>query len=893
MHIFSNHINVVTTHLFCIFLCFWISDAEEQSASISAIDVHNAPPALLTNPLIILTPDLLKEGLWGSCSVEVALDSSGNIDSCSIEPSGNNRFDSLLFASLKNSHFSPAIENNKQVSSIVNFRVALPFDSLINKCQSFPANYRGIVWDTLHKCGIANARLLIHYNDTAEDSNIRIGFNRYMTEISKSSNIAYKNGLVETTTDSKGCFWLKLLPIGHISLSVQASGYEIGQFHDEIKRDTNNTYRYTLTMSTQPDNDTTYQIQVYGKRDLTENDIAIAEKEIKSGFSPFISNLIQSIPEVRRVPEGPSKLLVRSGCPFDNRYVIAGIPMLAPFHFGGHTYADIDGLMISALTDLKVSINDIAAKRLDASGCIIEANPGRIQYDNSNVNSGIYVKGDMSVAGADLMAAYTAKQNQNNYLQIGYSFSDGFILRWYHASQYKSTARGNQGIGIPLSYGNATLTGSNKIGKIRYTGFGWFAWDNYNVDKTVDLEAKKLRDQLSYLDKSDPVYFPWGMGSIRLTYDSSNASVTLGGARQFFGTGKQFQSDVITTRVYLTNEELNVYLDTIVCKPFVMKLTARVNHDEWNGYLLRENHDTLFSKLDVVNKETGLQVNSDFIKTSGPFSAEVNLLGSCINYENKKSELQFIGDAGFSLKYNGNCYGAGIYTGLVTSRPDIRGLPDSDFRKQLNHSYLLSIPNYINYGVISKLSIEPYIRYSDHAPQLDPLNQIWAPQKSSPLLAYGSDIQLNCKLWSFSELSTVVNVANTQRQDKNNQPFTYEWDLPWTVRTGLHLFSRNELLHVYADYIITKGLPYYDFSNQAYAHLPLYRTLNLNFQIKMKLAPQQFINKLDCYVMLQNVQDLLKASNVRDYYWDTFGSKREVYLGTGRLDVGARFGIRI
>lgn len=884
---------MLTMQLCCILAVFWTVDAEDQSTNQNSIDLQNTPPILLTYPLVNVTPELLKEGIWGACSVEVALDSNGHIDSCIIEPSGNQGFDSLLLVSVKNARFSPAIENNRRVSSIVNFRVSIPFDSLVIQCQSFGANYRGIVWDTLRKCGISNARLLIHYSDTTEDSNIRIGFNRYMTAICKASNISYKNRLVETTTDSNGCFSLKLLPIGHISLSVQASGYEIGQFHDVIKKDNKDTYRYTLKMSTQPDDDTTYQIQVYGKKDITANNIAIAEQEIKSGFSPFVSNLIQSVPEVRRVPEGPSKLLVRSGCPFDNRYVIAGIPMLAPFHFGGHPYADIDGLMISALTDLNVTINTIAAKRLDASGCIIEANPGKIQYDNSNVNSGMYIKGDMSVTGADLMTAYTSKKNQNNYLQIGYSLSNGYMLRWYHSSQYKSTARGNQGIGIPLSYGNATLTGSNKIGKLRYTGFGWFAWDNYNVDKTVDLKAKKLRDKSAYFDNSDPVFFPWGMGSIRLTIDSSNASITMGGARQFFGTGKQFQSDVITTRVYLTNEELNVNFDTIVCKPFVIKLTARVNHDEWNGYLLRENHDTLFSRLDITNKETGLQVNSDIIRKKGPFAAEVNLLGSCINYENKKTEIQFTGDAGFSLKYNGNCYGTGIYAGRVTSRPDIRGLPDSDFRKQLNYSYLLSIPNYLKYGSISKLSIEPYIRYSDNAPQLDPLNQIWAPQKSSLVLAYGSDIQLNCKLLSFSELSTVVNVANTRREDKNNKAITYECDLPWTIRTGLHLFSRNELMHIYADYIITEGLPYYNFSNQSYAHLPLYRTLNLNFQIRMKLSPQRFVNKLDCYVILQNVQDLLKASNVRDYYWDTFGNKRQVYLGTGRLDIGARFGIRI
>jgi hypothetical protein len=108
----------------------------------------------------------------------------------------------------------------------------------------------------------------------------------------------------------------------------------------------------------------------------------------------------------------------------------------------------------------------------------------------------------------------------------------------------ETTTDSNQGIAIPLSYGNATLNGSNNIGNVRYTGFVWFAWDNYSVDKSVYLEANKDRDIVTSQDKSDPTFFSWGMGSIRFTIDSWNASIAIGGARQFYGTGKQFQSDL-------------------------------------------------------------------------------------------------------------------------------------------------------------------------------------------------------------------------------------------------------------------------------------------------------------------------------------------------------------
>ena len=121
---------------------------------------------------------------------------------------------------------------------------------------------------------------------------------------------------------------------------------------------------------------------MYGRSKFDEKKIVIAEEEKHTGFSPFLSNIVQAKAEIRRIPEGPSMMLVRSGCPYDNVYLIAGVPMLAPFHFGGHPYADIDGIMISALSDVNVTINDIAAKRIDASGCIVKADPGMITYDN-------------------------------------------------------------------------------------------------------------------------------------------------------------------------------------------------------------------------------------------------------------------------------------------------------------------------------------------------------------------------------------------------------------------------------------------------------------------------------------------------------------------------------
>ncbi|NLD92885.1 MAG: carboxypeptidase regulatory-like domain-containing protein [Fibrobacter sp.] len=795
----------------------------------------------------------------------------------------------MVKCKVASARFSPAIENGRAVSSNVTFEITVPYDSLVEQCMSLPPNFVGTVIDTSLKLALPKSRILLFYTDTTEDTAITIGFNRYLSIVDNCKGQMYDGKLLMTETDSLGHFAFRLLPRGHFSVSVQSAGYEIGQFKGYITGDTSLQCQYILRPSEKHSNDSSYAITVYGRSSYTEKKIIIAEEEKHTGFSPYLSNVIQAKAEIRRVPEGPSKMLVRSGCPFDNTYVIAGVPMLAPFHFGGHPFADIDGIMISALSDVNVTINDIAAKRIDASGCIVEADPGKINYDKCHTK-GFYLKGDFSYTGVDLLAAYTAKENEKDFIQIGYSVSDDYFIKWKN-KEHNSASKGNYGIGIPVSYGNLTLAGSKSIDNLRCSGFGWFAWDSYDINKATDTAARRVRDSMTYNGLSKKTKYPWGMGSVTFNTDSSNKSLTMGGARQFFGTGKQFISSVVSTRSFLNNGEITVDLDTIIHKPFVTKLTSRINHDEWYGYLVEQKNDsTIDTTFRTHGTETGLHLNTSLIKQIAHVTMELDLLASAIHY---KGFNDVYGDAGVSMTYTGENYQAGIHFGRITSRPDIRGLPDSHFRRQLNHTYIGSIPLFFNYSIITKFGFTPYVRYSTNAPQLDPVKQVWNPNGSTPIIAYGADIDCRITPMSWAELTTALNLADTRRQSASNNSKTYEWNLPWTIRTSLHLKTKNDAFHIFIDYICSKGLPYYDIENQLYDALPVYRSLDLNLQFHARLSRQRHINLLECYGTLKNVRDLLGTSNVRDYYWNSNGDRRSFFLGNGRMDIGFRFGIRL
>jgi Gram-negative bacterial TonB protein C-terminal len=854
----------------------------------------NKPPSLVTDPLIRTTPELLKHGLWGSSSVEIGIDSTGSVDSCIVAPSGNHGFDSLVKRNVAAARFTPAIGNGRAVPSTVRFEIAVPYDSLVSQCLRLPPNFVGTVIDTFRRKSLPETRIFVHYTDTTEDSALAIGFNRYLAAIGNRAGQKYDGTLIVAVTDSLGRFAFRLLPRGHFTVSVQSAGYEIGHFRGSISGDGQQECRYILRSLEERSHDSAYVITVYGRQTFADKKIDIAEEEKHVGFSPLLSNVVQAKAEIRRVPEGPSMMLVRSGCPYDNVYVVAGVPMLAPFHFGGYPYADIDGLMISALSNVNVTINDIAAKRVDASECIVAADPGRITYDNDSAVKGFYLKGDFSMLGVDLLAAYSAKKKAGDYVQVGYSACDNYMLK-FDTSFYPSVKMGNQGIGIPLNYGNATLAASKSVGPLRCTAFGWLAWDSYNMLKATTNQG--IRDSLVYYGLAGKAVLPWGMGSIKFTNDSSNMSFTIGGSHQFFGTGKQIISTVVSTRAFLNNGEITADFDTIIRTPFVAKLTAHVGYDQWNGYLIQQENNQTDTMYRAQGTETGLHLNTSLIKQTGRFTTELDLLASAIKYT---GIIQLIGDAGASVTYEGDNFHTGIHFGRVTSRPDVRGLPDSLFRMQLDRTYIASLPLFFRYGMVTKFGVEPYIRYSTNAPQLDPVTQVWNPHGATRVSAYGSDFDCRIVPMWWAEFTAALNLADARRLNTAGNSLPYEWNLPWTIRANLHFHSKSDRFHLYVDYIRSKGLPYYDLDSGAYATLPVYRSLDLNFQIRSILPPQfrnlfhlnLYINKLDCYITLKNVQDLLEISNVRDYYWDSKGNRQPVYLGFGRVDIGARFGIK-
>ncbi len=856
-----------------------------QSFSANPDSLQNSPPRLLNEPLIEASPALLKRGLWGSATVEVAIDTSGKVDSCHVL-SEHPRFANFIKQKVNEAQFQPAIENGEPESCIATFDINIPFDSLLEQCLRLPPTISGIVLDSVQSMPINNARILLTYTDTTMDSAVAIGFNHYLALVAHDYQFLIYTNQLTTTTDSLGAFSFKLLPFGKMVLSIQCAGYKARKYKVCVK-DSTLFLKYHLTLSDELRDNNGFEVTVYGNPPLDQRKVIISEEENKTGFSPFLSTVIKAKAEVRQVPEGPSKMLVRSGSPYDNRYVIAGVSMLAPFHFGGHPYADIDGLMISALRNVEVTLNGVSGIRENTSGCIVKADPGKITYDHSE-NRGLYFKGDFSSLGLDFMTAYTSKNNMDDYLQIGFSACNDYFVEW-NKYFYQSVAKGNYGIGIPSSYGNLTLTGVRSSKDLHTAAFGWLAWDSYHEQKGIDKQKRMTRDSLVYFQSADPVIYPWGSGSLMFSFPSK-ASISIGGAHQFFGNGKQHRSEIYSTRTKLSNIELTADFDTLIHYPVATMVTGRIQHNRWDGFLSQLDTTTSDTLCRSSGAETGLHISTSLVKNFDKLISRVNVLASV--YKDTDS-IQYTADEGASLSYETDAFHAALHIGHVTSRPDIRGIPDSIFKKQINHTYLASLPLLTRFNIVSRFGIQPYIRYCTGAPQLDPIRQIWDPDLTSPLLAYGADIDIHLSPVQWADFSGALNISDARRWRESSGSTIYEWNIPWTIRNTIHLKSKNDRYNFYINYIRTKGLPYFDIENQNYNVLPVYRSLDINFQIHTSVPHHQFIKFFDVYIALKNIQDLINISNVRDYYWDSNGHRMPIYLGYGRIDTGARFGFKL
>jgi len=860
---------IVTVILLCGVAFGQKNALSNNSASNATSSVgFSSEPKIISGGTFAIPSWIIKKGLEGTVTFSVDIDQNGKVERSLIVSATHSVLDSIALSSIKNLVCAPAFEQGKAVPSTISLQMGFIPDSMVAAGHATSPDIEGVVLDKKNKTPIPNAIVNLEFVDTSGDRDLSTGFGRYLALIGKLPTQKYTRGMLSTKTDAAGHFGFLLLPFCLAKIAVLADGYAIADFYEHPKQEKKLMVRYFLDMNfiDTARFDSTNIINVYGRAPASQEKINVERTELGRGLTHSVSKLILSQSTIRSMPEGPSALLVRSGSPFDNRYLIAGVPFLAPFHFGGYPYGDLDGMMISALSDIKVTVNDIAGKFADVSGALIEANPGIYRPANPNLIPRPELAIDYGFLGCDMMLSVPTDRNDKDILQIGCTVPDRYLLKWLYDA-YNVSGMAALGLGQPINYLNFTVNDSKRIGPLQFDSFGWFAYDYYENDQN----------------------FPWGMGSVTMhPVDRENLAITCGGSHQYFAMGKRVGYNAFLTKTYLTNGNLDFKNDSIPVASAVANVGCRFDGQEWNGSVEQRDWRGFPMNDSRKGKEADFQVQSGIEQEIGKFRVRAQVLSDGIVYD--KVPDAFI-DGGFSLSWNLGGIQPELNAGRVTSRPDIRGLPDSAFRMQQLHSYLVSLPlHYRNSGGI-EIGMQPYLRYQDKCPHMNPLYNIW-DSTTTPLFARGVDFDAEAPVVENLSLNTVINVENAHRIGASPGSI-YEWNVPWSFRGGVHCSFLHKALHVYLDYVLTKGMPYFDFSENTYSYLPTYNRADLSVQYRMLVLKHRYFTRYDCYFNIRNFSEQVNMPNIRDYYWDYYMDKQPIYLSPWFCDVGVRVGFRL
>ena len=251
----------------------------------------------------------------------------------------NPLLDSAIVKSILHSRYKPAVESGQPVASSVVLELFFDYEQIV-KTSRFGPVFDGYITDKESNVPLRNAVVNITPFDIISDTTISGSIDNYLQLIDTAPDQKYSKGFLTTATDSTGYFAFKLLPSASYKISVLMPGFEIAQHHEQF-----NGERVSVRYALDPYReimDSSYAITVYGIQNKHRDVIHLEHEQMRNGLTHYASKVILSRSTVRSVPESPSQMLVRLGSPYDNRYNVGGVMMLAPFHFGGHPYADID-----------------------------------------------------------------------------------------------------------------------------------------------------------------------------------------------------------------------------------------------------------------------------------------------------------------------------------------------------------------------------------------------------------------------------------------------------------------------------------------------------------------------------------------------------------------------
>jgi hypothetical protein len=638
------------------------------------------------------------------------------------------------------------------------------------------------------------------------------------------------------------------------------------------------------------------KLTVTDKKVIDRSVVSIKGEEQMTGMVEDVDKLLIHKKGIDQVAEAGSLFLIHGNGIYDNLFIVGGIPVFPPSHYAGSTFADRSGISMASIDELLCYINNMPGKFADFPGGVIKLTPRALRTAGAATSGRPELLANFGSNVIELFLSSPVGKNKDLY-QIGASIANKYTFTWLNSANQSPFSKYSSALdfGEPNTYFDITFNGTTSM-RDNLTLHEYFIHSSESFTQSP-FDAHPTRQ--------------WGIGSLSLEDSSSIAPwrCSIGGASQYYLEGKKYGPVSPIKIVRRNNELLTGNLGSWHFRGFAFDHELRLENLDWNGTL--SSYWTSAESSGVISsggKEQSYALSTQCRSEYHDIAYGLNVLCGFFF----PGHLLYV-DPGFTARKPFGPADLIWNCGIQSIRPDIRGLPDTAYRKHINKDYSTSLESQFNALSLGSASIEAYCSYKNKCPSLsiDPAQStIWDPKRESPLTAYGLNFTFATKpLWNMS-LTSTQNFGQSKRIE-NGRYVSYEWEMPWSNKTGIRLGDSATAFQCFIMGTVCAGLPYHElglsngvlaFSEQQ-KRVPVYRNIDLKIQSAQQTIGHRYLTRLNGFVEVHNLLNILDGTtssnpnwfweNTREYYWTDKLEKEPVTLEYFWISVGVRIGLQL
>ncbi|MBN1757721.1 MAG: TonB family protein [Chitinispirillaceae bacterium] len=276
---------------------------------------------------------LQKSGIQGSVRLVLLVSETGKIDSVGILKGFHPILDKNAAAAAKRFVFTPAIVAEEPVAVLLEYNYVFTLTETL-AANDTSVNFSGTLLEKGTRAPIADATVIVTFEDTLSDTTLPVPFSTYLATICGYDGQSCDAGKIITTTDSLGEFSFRALPCCSVLVTCLIPGYERFWQREVIVEGSQLSVVYRPERSSYSE----YEIVVYGKTEEKEvSRRQLSKMEVRSipGVGGDAIRVVQALPGVGRPTMGNGDIIVRGSRPWDSGYFLDGLRIPQLYHLDG------------------------------------------------------------------------------------------------------------------------------------------------------------------------------------------------------------------------------------------------------------------------------------------------------------------------------------------------------------------------------------------------------------------------------------------------------------------------------------------------------------------------------------------------------------------------------